>query len=124
MKESDLDPIVARLVRAYRYAPDADLLYEEFKNCNPDVLMQTVIKITRQDEKAPSIAKLWAVYRELDAKPQNTVKCDRCDSTGWIEALNTGLPEGYTAVEPCRCTNGKHALTIQAKIYPKKDESF
>lgn len=104
--------------------PSVDVWIEELEPLDAGTAGTTLVRLRREEERAPSIAKFLATYRAL-ATPHNVdrPKCELCDCTGWVQTddLLHGDPDNggqvYSQVVPClACEYGAQAKRVLPTI--------
>jgi hypothetical protein len=115
--------LAVKLKETWHGGPSVDVWVEELEPLHAGTAGTTLVRLRREEDRAPSIAKFLALYRSLHTQETEKPYCPVCDSTGWIEGpdLIKGDPDNggarYTQVIPCiACEYGAQARRIHPKI--------
>lgn len=98
---------------------------EELRDLDAGTAGTTLVRLRRELERPPSIARFHATYRALHTAhtdPLPTDRCTLCDGTGWVDAPDLTVGEEphtrtYTMTQPCSaCPAGDRARNVHRTI--------
>ena len=117
---------MASMIRnTWRGGPSVDVWRDELLEMDAGTAGTAMVRLMRELETPPSIARFWREYRGLATgarMPVPTDPCVLCDDTGWTVApeLVVGRDVGthrYSQVQPCRaCRGGEQARAMHQAI--------
>ena len=99
------------------------IMYEELKNLSIDRYKQIIAKCIRDKKFLPKIADILEINNELmilktREEVEETEKCSRCNSKGFIlyQKRNTEVNYTYTFACRCTCKNGNNYLAYPSAL--------
>ena len=107
MTEAEAVQLIARYKNTWRSGPHPNELRTHLADMDAGTLGTILVRLARNEEHPPSIARLWAEYRAIHTTATDALPCSDCDSTGWITSHTDQA--GYRYAKPCHCTHGNHA---------------
>jgi hypothetical protein len=124
MIDIEASGLATRYKNLWRGGPSVDELRAQFTDMDAGTAGTMLIRLARTDEHAPSIARLWHQYRQLDTPanmPLPSPPCPHCDGDGWTTVELERHGRTYRAAQPCpHCDNGRHnsGLTFEHSHWP------
>jgi len=133
--------LAARIHSTWAGGPTAEVWVEELLPLDEGTAGTTLVRLRRELERAPSVAKFLDRYRGLSTRSATArVECVMCDGEGWVTSSespvrsmvrdddgNLVAAEGekfehrYSYVTPCTCEAGRRMVDVHRAIKRAND---
>ena len=100
--------LAIRIINSWQGGPTIDEWISELTDMDAGTAGTTFVRLRRDLERPPTIARFWHTYAELATSTNQALPCIDCEGTGWI----TGYTDqrGYRYAKPCAyCKRGEQA---------------
>lgn len=119
MSPQAAETLAVKIAQCWPRSAPVDVWLEDIADLDEGAAGTAFVRLRRESEHAPSIAKFRATalsLRTTDGGTERRPPCKSCDDTGWLEAPDVspadcyrhdGTPLTYTQVKPCVCREGR-----------------
>lgn len=124
MTPAQAETLAVKICQTWTRVPPVDVWVEDLLDLDEGAAGTALMRLRREAEHAPTIAKFRATVRSLHTTDGGTPRpevCKACDDTGWVQApdhieddglhLENGVEvrhtRTYSQVKPCVCREGR-----------------
>jgi hypothetical protein len=123
MTNTEARDLAVKLTASWPRDPGVDIStwIDEIRVLDPGTVGTTIVRLRRDLERPPTIARFLAVYRSLDtaSAAAQHVDCPDCAGDGWVTAQDRVHADGRhtSQVRPCpRCPAGREARDVHERM--------
>jgi hypothetical protein len=113
MNDQEAAGFASRYKNIWRGGPSVEELKLFLQPLDAGTIGTMLVRLARDTEDAPSIAKLWRSYNALHTPANDPiiVTCERCEGSGWLTSHTDA--DGYRYAQPCHCTHGNRTAKLK-----------
>lgn len=122
MTPAEAEALAVKICQTWPKSPPVDVWVEDLLDLDVGAAGTGFVRLRREAEHAPSIARFRATVKSLrttDGGTPRGPKCEACSNSGWVETDPLTIDDHtYSQVRPCTCPEGK--LREQSTIWRER----